>query len=78
MYAEVQKIIQHTKLPEGDRIRPRLVQAMLAPSAVSASASSLALVLVYLILVAQFKSFVDPVPDSARRADRAAGVIVIL
>ena len=72
-----QSLLEAT-LPEG-RARGRCAawcRACARRSAASASACCWRCVLLYLILVAQFRSFVDPVPDSAGRAagsDRRAG-----
>ena len=62
-----------TTLPAGVTVDMRgMVQGMQRlVHAASASACILALVLLYLILVAQFRSFVDPVAHPAGRADRA-------
>jgi multidrug efflux pump subunit AcrB len=59
--AEVDRIVAETKLPEGVRVDLRgMVQGMRASFRSFAFGLVLAIVLLYLILVAQFESFVDP------------------
>jgi multidrug efflux pump subunit AcrB len=61
VFAEVQKIVDETKLPENTTIAIRgSVQAMNSSFSSFGMGLILAIVLVYLILVAQFRSFVDP------------------
>ena len=61
VYADVQKIVDHTALPENTVIHVRgSVQAMRESFKSFGSGLLLATLLVYLILVAQFKSFLDP------------------
>jgi HAE1 family hydrophobic/amphiphilic exporter-1 len=58
----ISRIIAGTKIPEGVRVDMRgMVQGMLASFRSFAFGLSLAVVLLYLILVAQFRSFLDPV-----------------
>jgi multidrug efflux pump subunit AcrB len=57
----IRAILRQTKLPDGVRVDLRgMVQAMLASFQSFAMGLSLAIVLLYLILVAQFGSFKDP------------------
>jgi multidrug efflux pump subunit AcrB len=57
----IDKVIAGTKLPSGVRVNMRgTVQGMRSSFTSFALGLSLALVLLYLILVAQFRSFVDP------------------
>ena len=59
--ATFRKIIAHTQLPPNMRVNVRgLVVTMQSSFRVSASDLLLAVLLVYLILVAQFSSFMDP------------------
>jgi multidrug efflux pump subunit AcrB len=59
--AEMDRIVADTKLPEGVRVDLRgMVQGMRASFRSFAFGLLLAIVLLYLILVAQFESFVDP------------------
>ncbi len=61
VYAGVKKIIDETKLPENTTVNVRgTVQAMDDSFKSFAVGLILSVVLVYLILVAQFKSFLDP------------------
>jgi len=61
VFTDVQKIVDQTKLPENTTITIRgSVQAMRASFSSFAAGLVLAIVLVYLILVAQFRSFIDP------------------
>ena len=58
---EVERAITHLKVPENVRINMRgMVQGMNASFRSFAIGLSLSVVLLYLILVAQFKSFKDP------------------
>jgi multidrug efflux pump subunit AcrB len=59
--AEMDRIVAETKLPDGVRVDLRgMVQGMRASFRSFAFGLLLAIVLLYLILVAQFESFVDP------------------
>jgi multidrug efflux pump subunit AcrB len=59
--AEIEKIVAATELPRGVRINLRgMVQGMRSSMRSFALGLALASVLLYLILVAQFRSFVDP------------------
>ena len=59
--AELDRIVSGTRLPEGVRVDLRgMVQGMRASFRSFAFGLLLAIVLLYLILVAQFESFVDP------------------
>ncbi len=59
--ASIEKIVQQTTLPEGVRVRLRgTVQSMRASFSSFGLGLILSVVLVYLILVAQFASFLDP------------------
>jgi multidrug efflux pump subunit AcrB len=61
VFGQVQKIVNETKLPENTTIAIRgSVQAMNSSFSSFGMGLILAIVLVYLILVAQFRSFVDP------------------
>ncbi len=61
VYAGVQKILQSTPLPEGLRVQVRgSVEAMRASFKSFGLGLILSTLLVYLILVAQFESFLDP------------------
>ena len=58
----IRKIVARTELPPGTRVNLRgMVQGMQASFRSFALGLSLSLVLLYLILVAQFRSFLDPV-----------------
>jgi multidrug efflux pump subunit AcrB len=75
----VDGIIRETKKPEGVRIAVRgSVQAMHSSFAAFGLGLTLALVLVYLVLVAQFKSFLDPFLILLAVPPGIAGVIVML
>jgi hydrophobic/amphiphilic exporter-1 (mainly G- bacteria), HAE1 family len=59
--AGIRRVLQRTSLPAGIKVDVRgMVQGMQASFASFALGLALALVLLYLILVAQFSSFVDP------------------
>ncbi len=59
--SQIDRIISATQLPRGVRVNLRgMVQGMRASFTSFAIGLSLAVVLLYLILVAQFRSFVDP------------------
>jgi multidrug efflux pump subunit AcrB len=61
VYAGVQQILQNTLLPEGVRVKVRgSVEAMRASFKSFGLGLLLSTLLVYLILVAQFESFLDP------------------
>jgi multidrug efflux pump subunit AcrB len=61
VFAQVQKIVDDTKLPENTTVAIRgSVQAMRSSFSSFGMGLILAIVLVYLILVAQFRSFMDP------------------
>jgi multidrug efflux pump subunit AcrB len=61
VYAQVQKIVDQTHLPENTTIAIRgSVQAMRSSFSSFGMGLILAIILVFLILVAQFRSFVDP------------------
>jgi len=61
VYTQVQKIVDQTQLPENTTIAVRgSVQAMRSSFSSFGMGLILAIVLVYLILVAQFRSFMDP------------------
>jgi multidrug efflux pump subunit AcrB len=72
-------IISHTQRPEGLRVVLRgMVQGMRASFQSFAFGLALALVLLYLILVAQFQSFLDPLLILVAVPPGLAGVIVTL
>jgi multidrug efflux pump subunit AcrB len=61
VFAQVQKIVDNTKLPQNTTVSIRgSVQAMRSSFSSFGMGLILAIVLVYLILVAQFRSFMDP------------------
>jgi len=75
----VERIVQSTEKPEGVRVAIRgSVQAMNSSFSSFGFGLILAVVLVYLILVAQFKSFVDPLLILLAVPPGIAGVLVIL
>ncbi len=75
----VEKIVQETKLPEGIRVNMRgMVQGMRVSFKSFALGLILSVVLVYLILVAQFKSFIDPFLILLAVPTGLAGVLLIL
>ncbi|MDR3401977.1 MAG: efflux RND transporter permease subunit, partial [Chthoniobacter sp.] len=75
----VDKIIAETEKPEGVRISVRgSVQAMHSSFTSFGLGLILALVLVYLVLVAQFKSFIDPFLILLAVPPGIAGVIIML
>jgi len=77
--AEVDKIIAATKLPEGVRVTLRgSVQNMRSSFKSFGIGLILAIVLVYLILVAQFASFLDPFIILLAVPPGLAGVLVFL
>jgi multidrug efflux pump subunit AcrB len=77
--AQVQKIIQDTKLPPNVRVAVRgSVQAMNSSFRSFGFGLLLSTLLVYLILVAQFESFIDPLLILLAVPTGLAGVLVIL
>lgn len=75
----VRKIVAATKLPGGTRANLRgMVQGMEASFRSFAMGLSLSLVLLYLILVAQFRSFLDPVLILLAVPTGIIGVLLIL
>ncbi|SPE55496.1 Acriflavin resistance protein [Verrucomicrobia bacterium] len=79
LYAGVQKIVDETKRPENMVVNVRgTVQAMRASFQSFGLGLILSTVLVYLILVAQFKSFVDPFLILLAVPTGLAGVLLIL
>ena len=76
---EVQRVLDSTKLPENVRVNLRgMVQGMNASFRSFAMGLSLSVVLLYLILVAQFKSFKDPFLIMLAIPMGFIGVLVIL
>jgi len=79
VYAGVQKIVDETKLPPNTVIHVRgTVQAMRASFQSFGLGLILSTVLVYLILVAQFKSFVDPFLILLAIPTGLTGVLLVL
>ncbi len=79
VYAQVQKIIAKTVLPENMTVTVRgSVQAMRESFTSFAIGLILSVILVYLILVAQFRSFVDPFLILLAVPTGLAGVLMIL
>ena len=79
VYAGVQKIIDQTKLPENMVVNVRgSVQAMRASFKSFGLGLILSTLLVYLILVAQFQSFVDPLLILLAVPTGLTGVLLIL
>ena len=79
LYAGVQKIVDETKLPENTVITVRgTVQAMNESFKSFGLGLILSTLLVYLILVAQFKSFVDPFLILLAVPTGLTGVLLIL
>lgn len=77
--AAVKKIIAETKLPEGVRVAVRgSVQGMESSFSSFGYGLILSVVLVYLILVAQFKSFIDPLIILLAVPTGLTGVLVML
>jgi multidrug efflux pump subunit AcrB len=75
----IQKIVAETKLPEGARIDLRgSVQGMQASFRSFGLGLILSVVLVYLILVAQFRSFIDPLLILLAVPTGLTGVLLIL
>jgi multidrug efflux pump subunit AcrB len=76
---EVSKLIPHLRVPENVRINMRgMVQGMNASFRSFAIGLSLSVVLLYLILVAQFKSFKDPFLIMLAIPMGFIGVLIIL
>jgi len=79
VYAGVQKIIAGTTVPDGVRVRVRgSVEAMRASFRSFGFGLILSTLLVYLILVAQFESFLDPFLILLAVPTGLTGVLVIL
>jgi multidrug efflux pump subunit AcrB len=79
VYAGVQKIVDETQLPKNVVINVRgTVQAMRASFKSFGFGLILSTVLVYLVLVAQFKSFVDPLLILLAVPTGLTGVLLIL
>ncbi len=79
VYAAVEKIINQTKLPKNTVIHVRgTVEAMLTSFKSFGFGLLISTVLVYLILVAQFKSFVDPFLILLAIPTGLTGVLLIL
>ncbi|HEY3862688.1 MAG TPA: efflux RND transporter permease subunit [Verrucomicrobiae bacterium] len=79
VYAQVQKIVDNTQLPPNTVIHVRgTVQAMRTSFQSFGLGLILSTVLVYLILVAQFKSFVDPFLILLAIPTGLTGVLLIL
>jgi HAE1 family hydrophobic/amphiphilic exporter-1 len=79
VYAGVEKIVNQTQLPANMKVNVRgTVQAMRSSFQSFGFGLILSTVLVYLILVAQFKSFVDPLLILLAVPTGLAGVLVIL
>ncbi|MDB6161016.1 MAG: acriflavin resistance protein [Gammaproteobacteria bacterium] len=77
--SQVQDIIQGTKLPEGVRVTVRgSAQAMQTSFSAFGFGLILATLLVYLILVAQFQSFIDPLLILLAVPTGLTGVLLIL
>ncbi|CAN5377138.1 efflux RND transporter permease subunit [soil metagenome] len=77
--AQVQKIIDSTKLPAGVRIKVRgSVGAMNASFTAFGLGLILSVILVYLILVAQFRSFIDPLIILLAVPPGITGVLIML
>jgi len=77
--SEVQNTVNNSKLPENTRVAIRgMVQGMFASFRSFAIGLSLSVVLLYLILVAQFRSFVDPLLIMLAIPMGFIGVLIIL
>ncbi len=77
--SSVDQIVKQTQLPEGVRVDLRgMVQGMRSSFQSFAIGLSLAVVLVYLILVAQFQSFIDPLLILLAIPTGLTGVLVTL
>lgn len=76
---EIQGIVAQTSLPEGVRVKLRgSVQSMQSSFASFGLGLILAVVLVYLVLVAQFSSFLDPFITLLAVPPGLAGVLLLL
>ncbi|HZR22720.1 MAG TPA: efflux RND transporter permease subunit [Vicinamibacterales bacterium] len=76
---QITALLKRTKMPTGVKVDMRgMVQGMQASFTSFAMGLSLALVLLYLILVAQFRSFTDPVLILLAIPPGLAGVLVAL
>ena len=79
LIADVEHIVAHTALPEGVRVTLRgTVQSMRASFSSFGFGLLLSVVLVYLILVAQFASFVDPLIILLAIPTGLTGVLAIM
>lgn len=77
--SSVEAIVKQTQLPEGVRVDLRgMVQGMRSSFQSFAIGLSLAIILVYLILVAQFQSFIDPLLILLAIPTGLTGVLIIL
>ena len=77
--SQVQDVIQGTKLPEGVRVTVRgSAQAMQTSFSAFGFGLILATLLVYLILVAQFQSFIDPLLILLAVPTGLTGVLLVL
>src|SRR6202000_429824 len=75
----IQKIVDETARPDGVRVKMRgTVQAMYTSFSSFGFGLLLAVVLVYLVLVAQFRSFVDPFLILLAVPPGLMGVVIIL
>ena len=75
----IRQVIQGTTLPEGVRVNLRgMVEGMNAAFRSFGAGLALSLVLLYLILVAQFRSWMDPLLILLAVPMGLAGVMVIL
>ena len=78
-FAGVQNVLRHTPLPEGVRVTVRgSVQAMRTSFKSFVLGLILATILVYLILAAQFESFLDPLLILLAVPTGLTGVLIIL
>ena len=77
--SQIRKLVGNTKLPSGVRVDIRgMVQSMLASFRSFAMGLSLSVVLLYLILVAQFSSFRDPILIMLAIPMGFIGVLILL
>ena len=77
--SSIDKLIKNTKLPEDVRVTLRgSVQAMRTSFKVFGFGMLLAVLLVYLVLVAQFQSFIDPFIILLAVLPGLTGVLIIL